>query len=140
MNWGKGLITGMAIFMLFILTLVIKMFNQPVDDYDREYYEKGLAYDSTYNKEKQVVTDKATPALSVANDYVQLQFVAPANVQLLFTRPSDRKMDVIFTLDTDKYNRVKIPLNGLTAGQWLLTIDWESYKKQYLYKQQITIP
>ncbi|RYZ93582.1 MAG: nitrogen fixation protein FixH [Sphingobacteriaceae bacterium] len=140
MNWGKGLIIGMGIFMLFIVAMVISMFNQPVDDYDKQYYEKGLAYDSTYNKEKQVITDNAKPVLSIAGNNLKVVFAAPAKVQLHFNRPSDRKMDVIFTMETNKDNSINIPLNGLATGQWQVTIDWESNKKQYLYKQEIFIP
>ncbi len=41
MNWGKGIITGMIIFMLFILSMCIYMFRMPADEYDHQYYEKA---------------------------------------------------------------------------------------------------
>ncbi|MEO6148744.1 MAG: FixH family protein, partial [Mucilaginibacter sp.] len=78
MNWGKGLIIGMSIFMLFIIAMVIAMFNQPADDYDAQYYEKGLSYDTTFNKERQVITDNAKPVLTIENNVLIIVFTAAA--------------------------------------------------------------
>ncbi|MEO6498545.1 MAG: FixH family protein, partial [Mucilaginibacter sp.] len=62
---------------------------------------------------------------------------AAAKGRILFSRPSDRKMDRTFSLETNDRDVVDIPLTGLAKGQWRLSVEWMSNKKQYLYKSQI---
>src|SRR5271165_5659973 len=93
MNWGKGIILGMVIFVLFIIGMSIKFFLLPVDDYDHQYYENGLNFDHDYNREKQVVTDHAAPSIKVDSQMFRLTFTRPVTGKIKFLRPSDTALD-----------------------------------------------
>ena len=56
MNWGKGLVIGLGLFMSFIVFLVVMMLNTPEDSFDKNYYEKGLAYDLDYQKKSRPIS------------------------------------------------------------------------------------
>lgn len=116
------------------------MFNQPADDYDKQYYEKGLAYDKDYAKARQVVKDKVQPKIKLKAAVVTIQFNTKVNGSLLFARPSDRHMDRKFSLNADNNHSVYIPFSQLTKGQWQLVFEWTAGGKQYLYKTEIYLP
>ena len=139
-NWGRGLIIGMSIFMLFIIGLVVAIFSQKPDNYDHSYYEKGLDFDNDYKRGQQVVTDNAKPVLKMEGKTLQLSFKGQAQGKLHFQRPSDEKMDKEIPFKTDSAGRVELPLARFEKGSWQLIFEWNSQEKQYLYQQQIIIP
>jgi hypothetical protein len=139
-NWGKGLFIGMSIFMLFIITLVVMIFRQDKDSYDPGYYEKGLDYNSEYNRGQQVFTDGAKPIIKLASAGLNISFKGEVKGKVLFQRPSDEKMDKSLTFHSDPSGRVEIPLAQFARGQWQLTFEWSNNSKQYLYHQEIFVP
>lgn len=139
MNWGKGIVIGMSLFILFIATLGGYMLSQP-DDYDKQYYEKGLAFEKDLAKEKLVVADKATPSVNLSGDFLMVRFKSPATGKLCLIRPSDRHLDRCLSLHTGENNVAQISAVKLTPGQWQLVFEWQSKQKQYLYKREMFIP
>ena len=139
MNWGKGLIIGMAIFMLFIISMCVYMFRMPADEYDHQYYEKGLNFDKDFAKEKQVVADHTQPAISIEAGQAHIAFTKPANGTARFIRPSSEALDKTFQLNTNSSSSTSLALNGLVAGKWRLVLDWKSGDKAYLYQQEVYI-
>jgi hypothetical protein len=140
MNWGKYLVLGMASFMTFIISMGVYMLTQTKDEYDRQYYEKGLDYDQDYMREKQVVTDNAKPTISFNGTFMQLHFAAAIKGKIFLTRAADREMDKAFTVESDNgENVVSLPLSQLAKGEWKLRAEWHSNQKDYLYQQNILI-
>jgi hypothetical protein len=126
MNWGKGIIGGMVLFMLFIISMCVYMFMIPEDGYDHQYYEKGLNFDKDYNKERQVQLDHALPMIRVSGKTVSITFVKPASGIVKFIRPSNQLLDKEFK-------------QSIVPGRWQLVLNWESGHKAYLYQQEIYI-
>lgn len=139
-NWGKGLIIGMSIFMLFIISLAVAIFNQKADDYDHSYYEKGLDFDNDYKREQRVVTDRAKPAIKVKAGILNLEFKEQTKGKLHFQRPSDQKMDKEMLFDTDASGKSEVSIKQFTRGRWQLIIEWAQHDRQYLYQQEIFVP
>lgn len=139
MNWGKGIILGMVIFVLFITSLGIFMFLSPADDYDHQYYEKGLSFNQDYNREKQVIKDHAQPVIQITGGYIKLTFAHAAKGKITFTRPSNNLLDKVFQLDSGSGTEVDIPVGSMTRGQWRLVFDWISNNKSYLYQKEVFI-
>lgn len=140
MNWGKGIVIGMAAFITFIVAMGVRMMSNQTDDYDHDYYEKGLRFDADYRKEKQVTLDDAKPAITLNASIISIKFKAEATGQIHFARPSDRRMDRLTHFKSDVngiYNsKVGLPANG----RWQLVLDWQSNGKQYLYQQEVWVP
>jgi hypothetical protein len=139
-NWGKGLIIGMSIFMLFIISLVVVIFNQKADDYDHSYYEKGLDFDNDYKREQQVVADGAKPTIKVNAGILSVGFKEQTKGKLHFQRPSDQKMDKEVLFNTDASGKSQLSLKQFTRGRWQLIMEWNDGDKQYLYQQEIFVP
>ncbi|WP_162996358.1 FixH family protein [Mucilaginibacter celer] len=139
MNWGKGIIIGMATFMLFILSMCIYMFNVPVDDYDHQYYEKGMSFNKDHNREEQVIKDHAEPLITQRGDQLSIAFSKPVTGRISFMRPSDKTQDKAFALNSGAGNEAGIILQGMAKGPWQLTLEWESGHKAYLYHKEVFI-
>ncbi|MFD0764357.1 FixH family protein [Mucilaginibacter lutimaris] len=139
MNWGKGLVIGMLLFMSFIISMSFYMFKMPADDYDHQYYEKGLNYNTDYAKEKQVITDKARPIIKQLDGEISIAFKQPATGTIKLITPLGKSKDLIFALNTGQQNYATIPVNKLSTGRWAIRIDWNSGNIGYLYQQDLYI-
>ncbi|CAN5174940.1 hypothetical protein BH09BAC6_BH09BAC6_16820 [soil metagenome] len=139
MNWGKGIIAGMLIFMLFIISMCVYMFRMPADEYDHQYYEKGLNFDKDLDKEKQVFKDNARPVIQISGKQAKIVFTAPANGTIRFIRPSSQALDKTYPLDTNTGNTASVGVKELVSGQWKMVLEWTSNNKKYLYGQEIYI-
>jgi len=140
MNWGKGIILGMLVFMAFIITMAVLMFLAPNDEYDHQYYEKGLTFDRDYNREAGVYKDHVQPVIKADSRFLTLTFAQPVeDGKLILTRPADARMDKTFLLNGSTGNQVAIPLKQIATGHWQLVLNWQSSQKKYLYQQGIYI-
>ncbi len=139
MNWGKGIIAGMAAFMLFILSMCIYMFNAPADDYDHQYYEKGLSFNKDHNREEQVNKDHAEPVITQQGNQLRIDFSQAVTGKINFMRPSDKTMDKTFKLNSGISKSADLNLQGMAKGPWQLTLEWESGHKAYLYHKEVFI-
>lgn len=139
MNWGKGMAIVMILFIIFIVGMSCYMFNMPADDYDHQYYEKGLNYNKDYVKEKQVVTDKAQPIIKQVNGEISVEFKQPAIGIIKLITPLGKSNDVTFPLNTGSGIYANVPLIKLSTGRWAIRIDWHSGNKSYLFQQDLYI-
>lgn len=137
MNWGKGLVIGLGLFMSFVIFLVVMMFQAPDDSFDKDYYEKGLAYDKQYNQKKQVITDHATPEIKLEEDSFYILFSALDSGKLNMIRPSDHLEDKEFALVNSK---TAINTKNIKKGEWKLVLEWNASGKEYLFEQNLFIP
>jgi hypothetical protein len=136
MNWGKGIVGGMIVFMLFIIGMCVYMFMAPADDYDHQYYEKGLSFNHDYDREQQVSKDHAQPQIRMHSDSITFLFSQPVSGVVKFQRPSSTAMDKAFKLDG---KQTTCSLAAIKSGQWQLVFDWTSNSKAYLYQHEIYV-
>lgn len=134
MNWGKGLVISLVLFMSFITILVVLMFRSAEDSFDKDYYEKGLAYDVEYQQKQQVITDQAEPTISYNDEVLSITFKAADSGQINFKRPSSKKEDKVINF-TD--NEVNINRKELLNGEWKIILKWTHNQKNYLCEKNI---
>lgn len=125
--------------MLFIISMCVYMFLIPTDEYDHQYYEKGLTFNHDYNLEVQVVKDHAKPTIQINKNNIIMTFVNTIKGKVTFARPSDATLDRSFTLISDPKNEVIIPTKGIAAGRWQLVFEWKANQTEYLYHQEIYV-
>jgi hypothetical protein len=123
MNWGKGLIIGMIIFMGFITTLVVIMMNQKIDLVTDNYYLKELEYDETYNAK--TTYENASEAIVATIDNGNLVLSIPKDFQsdsihgYLF-RPNDSNNDLKWSFKAE--DKTLLPIGQLPRGNYELTL------------------
>jgi hypothetical protein len=140
MNWGKGIIIAMALFMGFILTLVITLMRQDVDLEIDDYYNKELAFNEQYNAQQNYMdaTDKIT--FNVTTDSLFVIFpkdlqTGVAKIQL--QRPNNKQQDAVFDVQATK--SVFIPTRSLPKGVFNCTITGKRNGKNYEYNHSLKL-
>ncbi len=138
MNWGKGLVLGLASFMGFVIFLVVLMFRSPDDSFDKDYYEKGLAYDEEYNQKKQVLIDSVAPTIKLEGENAfSIELVSIDSGKLRLIRPSNHLEDQEYQLSEKK---TFINTQKLKKGEWNLVVSWRAEDKDYLFEKNLFIP
>lgn len=139
MNWGTKLILGMAVFMSFIITLVVLMVRSNSDDLvDANYYEKGIEYNKDYERKRQLIEDQAEPEINV-NNQLKIIFKNPAEGNIRFIHPSDKTKDSTLNFNSGSGLEVEFPINNFRKGHWKVSMEWKSNGKSYLYDKNIII-
>ncbi|MFN3753799.1 FixH family protein [Flavobacterium sp.] len=143
-NWGKGIVIAIALFMGFILYFVVKV--QSDSQYDNEmvteqYYRKEKlvqgnieSIQNANNLNEKVAIAKTAQGLTVnfpkSFDYSKIK----GKVSLY--RPSNQKLDFEVSLALSGSDLL-IPKNNLVSGLWGITVAWEYDGKSYLNKEEI---
>ncbi len=142
MSWGTKIVVGMATFMLFIMTMVVYMFSVHGKDalVEDDYYEKGLSYNQEYNATQNVLDNDAQPLITINNSQIIVQLKDSASYNLKLMRPSAQKEDVALKGNTiGSSNLILIDRKLLSKGMWTFSIQWESNKKAFFFKKDITL-
>jgi len=144
-NWGTGLVLGMALFIGFILYLVFQMTvnnNLEHDLVTDNYYQKEMELqDEIYAQENTAAMEKQITGLKTDMGYL-LQFpegYLPEKISgtVFLYRPSNKQLDFELPLELTDPNLL-IPDNRLLDGRWNITIDWQYEGKKFRFKKKIT--
>tara|TARA_R100001369_G_scaffold5718_1_gene15771 strand:- start:76 stop:522 length:447 start_codon:yes stop_codon:yes gene_type:complete len=143
-NWGTGIVIGIAAFICFIMFFVIKMSTNDKYSYDlvvEEYYKKELAFQQEIDAEEnlKLLTEKIKGKKT--DEGWLLSFpkeINPENVSgtVFLYRPSNKKLDFQLPLKFSGSNLL-IPNKRLLGGRWNINIAWDYEGKKYLYKDEI---
>jgi hypothetical protein len=144
MNWGKGIIIAMLLFMGFIGLLISMMVRHGDGLEETSYYEQGNKYDQKLQR----LSHAAAPGKGVelrwdpAQRMVRLVFrVAnlPDSGNLRVLRPSNLKKDFALRLNAAQDTQF-VSWEGRQHGLWKFQCEWYSAGKPYLHEQEILIP
>jgi hypothetical protein len=142
MNWGKKLIIGMVLFMIFIATLGAIMIMKGSDDslIEKDYYEKGQAFDKDYNAKQRAIDDLVIPSININDLGLTITFPVPVSYTLICRRPSDKDLDRTFEGFTDEDRNIQILKTELEPGPWLIRMEYSANDKNYLFETEINMP
>lgn len=140
MNWGKGIIIGMGLFMGFILTMVVIMMRQKIDLVEEDYYKRELNYEDQLAAQKMYVTSAGK--ISVTSEKNSLHVYFPAQFQkndatVTLRRPNDKNKDLVLTIKP--IDEVTIPTAAFPKGLFTVTINGSIQGKPYEMSEQVTI-
>ena len=140
MNWGKGIIIAMVLFMGFILTLVITLMRQDVDLEIDDYYNKELAFNEQYNAQQNYMDATEKITFNVTTD--SLFVIFPKNLQtgkatIQLQRPNNKMQDAQFELKAA--DLVYIPTKNLPKGVFNCTIIGKRNGKSYEYNHSLKL-
>jgi len=143
-NWGKGIVIGMVLFIGFIMFLVITMITDKRYEHDlvtESYYQKEMELqDDIYAQQNAVaMTDQIHIGKSVDGYVIQFpKTFSPDKLsgKVFLYRPSNKELDFEIPIDINSSNLL-IPKNRLLDGRWDITIDWAYEGRSYRVKKQI---
>lgn len=140
MNWGKGIIIGMSLFMGFIIFLVVNMMAHKSDLVSEDYYKNEINYEAelTALKNNDQLENQIT--MESQKDYVVVKIPSKSdftNVELMLVRPDNVKLDRTFKIQGKK--TFLIPKKELIRGEYNFELRFNSADKLCLKKDKIYI-
>ena len=144
LNWGYSIAIFYAVFMVIMITMVVKASKQGVDLVQENYYEKDLNYEQFRESRAlgAALKDQIQITMDSHSKSLEISFPKDHEVQsgtVTFYRPSSTGLDRNFPLELDKdYNQV-IPTTDLLSGLWRLQLNWNSNNKAHHLEKIITI-
>ncbi|MDX1271341.1 FixH family protein [Bizionia paragorgiae] len=144
-NWGTGLVVAMALFMGFILYLVITMSTDSKFDYDlvtEEYYAKEVVYQKEIDAETNTNSLKEKIVFESSEDGLKLIFpetfeASKMKGNVYLYRPSNQVLDFNVPLELEG-SVLLVNHKNLIDGRWNIIIDWEYEGTPYMYKKSFT--
>lgn len=139
MNWGKGIVIVMGLFIVFIGVLVSVLISQKVDLVSEAYYQEEIAYQTEIDAVSSG-NDLDSLIVSQKDEQLIVQFaknVQPDSVILKLWRPNDKKLDQSYTvIGTEVF---LIPLKDLHQGNYDLRCEYWIEGKNLVQKTRVSV-
>jgi nitrogen fixation protein FixH len=145
-NWGKGIVIGMALFMAFIITLAVKMMGRKVDLVATNYYEQGIEFEKHIQSQQAVLGLDGKIEIKVDYTSKNIVITYPTDVangsakgNILLFRPSNAAKDFSVIIQPDTSMHQTIPLDKMAKGLWQIQLQWKQNNKEYYFEKEIII-
>lgn len=144
MNWGHGVTIAFALFVGYIMYLVVGCLNQDVHLVADDYYAQEVAYQDRINEIKNA--EPFVAQISVSKTENQVMLTLPTGItsaiesgSIHFFRPSDETLDILVDMKDVKGNTLAIDQNQLQAGRYEVKIQWNVGGQGYYVKKDLFI-
>ena len=137
-NWGTKLALWITAFIVFMLILVFMTMRNNIMLVEKDYYPKGLDYQSRIDELENAQLKNASFLPSQENDSLQLKLsnVVADSGTLVFFRPSDNSLDRSYPFNSQNNHPIRLPLTHFKPGKYILKAQWY-YKNTPYYREQI---
>jgi len=144
--WPVGITVVYILFFIVVIGTVIFTRFERVDLVESNYYEKGLAYQSQVNRQKNtsMLNPDQKPKLSIENSRLILKMARQSDVdrirgRIVLFRPSDAKADLNLALDLNADNTQIVDIRTLMKGLWRVKIFWMIEDREYYDEQTVIV-
>ncbi len=139
-NWGTKITIAIILFVSMILGFVYTATQNPIILVEKDYYPKGLDYQSHINRIKNAVPFKE--GMILKQDKEQLFLIipktAPDSGTITFYRPNEEKMrDIVEPVSAKKSIDVTFPKERFKMGFYILKILWWQNGKGYFIEKKV---
>ena len=141
-NWGHGIAIFFTCFVIFMLVLVVKAFQENIDLVTDDYYQEELDYQTRIDKIKNDQLLIVPVEIKSEKGGINIQFPEfESNIQgeIQIFRPSDAKFDLIRAIETDVYYRQHISTSKLPGGFYKVKVSWEADGKKYYTEESVNL-
>lgn len=139
MNWGKGIVIGMATFMTFIIVLVVGLMTNRVDLESEDYYKREINYQQEITAQENA--NKLESKIEIISNKEFVIVKVPegdfSKIEMHLSRPNDQKMDKLFKIEGTK--SFLIDKKELEKGLYTVELSYMVDNKPCLQKESVTI-
>jgi hypothetical protein len=143
-SWGTGIVIGIIIFIVLIVTMTIIFMNQDVNLVTDKYYEKSLKYQDEIDKQSR--TNALNEEVKIIFSGQEVSILFPVDYmtenisgEIYFYRPSNPQLDFELPLHPGEDGSQVIPTQRLEKGFWRLKLNWTMGGNGYYNERAITI-
>lgn len=142
-HWGHGIAVFYTVFVLVLITVVIKSTAFDNSLVTEEYYQRDINYQQEYDQRMNSSLLEEAPDL-VATDFgYRLDFpssmAASAAGTLHFYRPSTKDHDRTVVVKVDAAGGMNLSTKELVAGRYRAILKWTAGGKGYLKEFEIEV-
>ena len=141
-SWGTGIVIAIALFIGFIMTMVIKMSTDPRADHEMvtdNYYAKELAYQEVIDAKKNASEVEVHYETTEAGLLLILTHTPETlkDVMVELYRADNQKLDIRLPLEQTG-NQILVEKRLLVPGKYNLSIEYSHEGERYLIESPIT--
>lgn len=139
MAFRNGIIAGMVLFMVFILSLVVVLSSKGSELTTEDYYLKDKNFQQNINARQLAMNIKNPAIVKVENKLLSIVFKenrVASNVMISFTRPNDKSLDREVKIGTTP---ATVPVKFLEKGNYDMTITYQIDGKKYEQVEELII-
>ena len=143
-NWGKGIVIALVLFMSFILYFVVTMITNPKYDNEmvvEEYYKVDAEYGTVMDQLN--AGNALAEKVKIFHNAEAISVVFPYNIPsdkiegiVNLYRPSSKILDFEVPIELSS-SELKIPADKLAGGVWKITVTWNYGEKKYMTTEQL---
>jgi hypothetical protein len=139
MRFRNGIIAGMVLFMVFILSLVVVLSSKGSELTTEDYYLKDKNFQQIINA-RQLAMDIQNPAIvKIENKLLSIAFKEnrlAENVKISFSRPNDKALDREVKIGSVPST---VPVKFLKNGNYDMVITYEIEGKKYEQVEELIV-
>jgi hypothetical protein len=139
MGFRNGIIAGMVLFMVFILSLVVVLSSKGSELTTEDYYLKDKNFQQNINA-RQLAMDIQNPAIvKIENKLLSFAFKEnrlAENVKISFSRPNDKALDREVKIGSVPST---VPVKFLKNGNYDMVITYEIEGKKYEQVEELIV-
>ena len=139
MGFRNGIIAGMVLFMVFILSLVVVLSSKGSELTTEDYYLKDKNFQQNINA-RQLAMDIQNPAIvKIENKLLSIAFKEnrlAEKVKISFSRPNDKALDREVKIGTIPST---VPVRFLKNGNYDMVITYEIEGEKYEQVEELIV-
>ena len=143
LNWGWGIAIFYSLFVIVMVTAVVKSSMMGVDLVQEQYYDADLAYESFRQSRVNTENLESRPSIKVysKDNYISIDFMnnwqeIDGTVQMY--RPSDGGADKVYSIQL-KDGKMQVPTGDLISGRWKIKMTWKGDGTDYYMEDSVVI-
>ena len=143
-NWGHGIFVFLNIFVLSMVFVVYKSFQQDNALVEKEYYPKGLEYQKQIDRIRNAKAMDEKIVVETMPKHVLITYPHSfkgnkPDGKIFFYRPSDDKGDMEIAMNPDTALVQVITADKLLKGKNLVKLSWKQSGKEFYQEEVIHI-
>lgn len=139
MNWGKGLIVAMGLFVIFIAVLTSIKLTKVNDLEHEDYYAREINYEQEIQAQRNANSfDKVE--IKDQENFITIRVpesLEASEIRVILTRPNDKNLDKEYHFDDSKTHLIS--KDELATGVYKVEILYKVDGKDCLIKDEIKI-
>ncbi|NVJ87340.1 MAG: FixH family protein [Algoriphagus sp.] len=141
MNWGKGILLSIIVFIGIIMTMVVISVRMDGIELVRDnYYEAEIKYQEQIDKEASTLAlDREVIRYDIQTKSMILDLPVGAKGNLQLFRPSDASLDKSLSIEINEEGKKAVSVADLKPGYWRVQLSWTENGVAFYQEKKITI-
>lgn len=141
LNWGHGIVIAFVLFCTFVVTIVVKAFQEDFDLVSETYYQDELNYQDRIDSKINLNESGEQLTFDQTDSQVVLTFpesFAAANGSVKFYYPSKALFDKEYVIDLTE-NQQSFDKGDLAKGRYKVQVDWKVGDEKYFLEKELFV-